>query len=39
MTCDVAKKYPQNYPLGFRVEFIEFIDGFDIKIGSDALCK
>jgi hypothetical protein len=39
MTCDVAKKYLQNYPIGFRVEFIEIIGSFDIVSGSDELCK
>jgi len=39
MTCNVAKKHLQNFPIGFRVEFIEFIGSFDIKSGSDALCK
>ena len=39
MTCDVAKKYLQNFPIGFRVEFVEFIGSFDIKSGSDGLCK
>ena len=39
MTYDVAKKYFLNYPLEFRVEFVEFIDRFDIKIDSDTICK
>jgi len=39
MTCDVAKKHIQNFPMGFKVEFVEFIGRFDIKSGSDELCK
>lgn len=39
MTYNVAKKHLQNYPLGFRVEFVEFIDRFGVKTGSDTLCK
>lgn len=37
MTHDVAKNHHQNYPLEL-VEF-EFVDRFDIKYGSDAICK
>ena len=39
MTYDVAKKYLSNFPMGFRVEFVELIGSFDINYGSDALCK
>ena len=39
MTYGVAKKYLSNFPMGFRVEFVELIGSFDIKSGSDALCK
>ena len=39
MTCNVAKKHLQNFPIGFRVEFIEFVGSFDAKSGCDELCK
>jgi len=39
MTYGVAKKYLSNFPMGFRVEFVELIGSFDIQSGSDVLCK
>ena len=39
MAYDFAKKYFPNCVLGFRIEFVEIISRFGIKIDSDEICK